>query len=122
MTPWALVVDDSMLIRHTVCRFLELRGFAVKSASNGIEALEVLAGARPDLIVTDMMMPGMTGGELISKLKDNPATAGIPVIVLVAPSSRGRDAEAEKRAQSIIYKDIDINEQLDRALAMTFRN
>ncbi len=38
----ALVVDDSMLIRHTVCRFLEERGFIVESATNGVEALEVL--------------------------------------------------------------------------------
>ncbi len=47
----ALVVDDSMLIRHTVCRFLENRGFEVQSASNGLEALEVLASHLPDIII-----------------------------------------------------------------------
>ena len=62
----ALVVDDSMLIRYTVCRFLEERGFAVESATNGVEALEVLARVRPNLIVTDMQMPKMTGSELIT--------------------------------------------------------
>ena len=45
----ALVVDDSMLIRHTVCRFLEERGFAVEAASNGLDALETLKRIRPDL-------------------------------------------------------------------------
>jgi len=50
----ALVVDDSMLIRHTVCRFLEERGFTVESASNGQEALEELKRAQPDIIITDI--------------------------------------------------------------------
>src|SRR5882672_11945109 len=57
----ALVVDDSMLIRYTVCRFLEERGFAVESATNGVEALQILERVRPALIVTDMQMPKMTG-------------------------------------------------------------
>ena len=50
----ALVVDDSMLIRHAVCRFLEERGFAVESATNGVEALEVLTTFFPDIIITDL--------------------------------------------------------------------
>jgi CheY-like chemotaxis protein len=53
----ALVVDDSMLIRHTVCRFLEERGFSVESASQGLDALNILERFRPDLIVTDLQMP-----------------------------------------------------------------
>ena len=57
----ALVVDDSMLIRHTVCRYLEERGFAVETAANGQEALETLKRLQPDLIITDMHMPKMGG-------------------------------------------------------------
>jgi CheY-like chemotaxis protein len=64
----ALVVDDSMLIRHTVCRFLEERGFEVESATNGLEALDVLRRVCPDIIITDMQMPRMTGSELITEL------------------------------------------------------
>ena len=62
----ALVVDDSMLIRHTVCRFLEERGFTVESATNGQEALEALKRIRPDIVITDMQMPKMDGSELIT--------------------------------------------------------
>ena len=69
MSMVALVVDDSMLIRYTVCRFLEERGFAVESATNGLEALQVLARVMPGLIVTDMQMPKMSGTELITSLK-----------------------------------------------------
>jgi CheY-like chemotaxis protein len=110
----ALVVDDSMLIRHTVCRFLEERGFSVESASNGQEALETLKRIRPDIIITDMQMPQMNGGEFITALKSQPDTANIPVVI-VAGRQSGFD-EKEKRAQFAIFKDIDIETQLAKAL------
>jgi CheY-like chemotaxis protein len=110
----ALVVDDSMLIRYTVCRFLEERGFTVESATNGAEALEVLARIKPDLIVTDMQMPKMSGSELITALKSKSETAAIPIII-VASRSSGFD-ESEKRANFAIYKDIDTEAQLAKAL------
>ena len=115
----ALVVDDSMLIRYTVCRSLEDRGFAVESATNGEEALQILARVRPDVIVTDMQMPKMSGSELITALKKNPETAGIPIII-VAGRASGFD-EKERRADFAIYKDIDIEGQLDKALDAVMR-
>jgi CheY-like chemotaxis protein len=111
----ALVVDDSMLIRYTVCRFLEERGFAVESATNGVEALQILERIHPDLIITDMQMPKMSGSELITVLKKNPETAKIPIIV-VAGRGSGFD-EKENRVDFAIYKDIDIQAQLEKALA-----
>ena len=110
----ALVVDDSMLIQHTVCRFLEERGFSVESATNGQEALEALKRVRPDIIITDMQMPKMNGGEFITALKSQTATANIPVVI-VAGRQSGFD-EKEKRAQFAIFKDIDIETQLAKAL------
>jgi CheY-like chemotaxis protein len=114
MSILALVVDDSMLIRYTVCRFLEERGFAVESATNGVEALQVLARMQPDLIVTDVKMPRMSGTELISALKSKPETAKIPIII-VAGRGSGFDT-SEKRADFAIYKDIDIESQLEKGL------
>lgn len=111
----ALVVDDSMVIRHTVSRFLEEHGFAVESASNGMEALEILKRVRPVLLITDMQMPGMDGHELISILKARPETAGIPILVLTGRSI-GVD-NVENRAEFTILKDIDVQEQLEKALA-----
>lgn len=110
----ALVVDDSMLIRHTVCRFLEERGYTVESATNGEEALPIVQRIRPDIIITDMQMPKMTGTELITALKAKPETADIP-IVIVAGKNSGFDAQ-EHRANSAIFKDIDIEAQLSKAL------
>ena len=103
-----------MLIRYTVCRFLEERGFTVEAATNGAEALQILERVRPDLVVTDMQMPKMSGSELITALKNNPATANIPIII-VAGRASGFD-EKEKRANFAIYKDIDIQGQLEKAL------
>jgi CheY-like chemotaxis protein len=111
----ALVVDDSMLIRYTVCRFLEERGFTVESATNGAEALEVLAKVQPDLIFTDMQMPKMSGSELITALKSKPETENVPIII-VAGRGSGFD-ETEKRANYTIFKDIDIEGQLATALS-----
>ena len=111
----ALVVDDSMVIRHTVCRFLEDRGYVVESAANGHEALEVIARVHPALLITDMQMPAMGGSELISALKAKPDTATIPIVIITSRSG-GFDS-SEKRAEFIIFKDIDVQEQLEKALA-----
>lgn len=110
----ALVVDDSMLIRHTVCRFLEGRGFRVESASDGLEALQSLVSLRPDLIVTDVQMPKMDGFELIDALQGRPDTAGIPIVIL----SRKRLHPELKSGvvRCVIYKDIDITAELAKAL------
>ncbi|MGA8490128.1 MAG: response regulator [Terriglobales bacterium] len=110
----ALVVDDSMLIRHTVCRFLEERGFAVESANNGQEALEALERVRPDIIITDIQMPKMNGSEFITAVKSEPSLAGIPVVI-VAGRQSGFE-HTEKRANYTIFKDIDIEDQLGKAL------
>ncbi|HUS18909.1 MAG TPA: response regulator [Terriglobales bacterium] len=113
MSPVALVVDDSMLIRHTVCRYLEQRGFAVESATNGKEALDLLKTVLPDVIITDLMMPKMDGKELIAKLRGMPQTAAIPIVVI---SGRGGNGGEQSGANFIIYKDIGIENQLQKAL------
>jgi CheY-like chemotaxis protein len=109
-----LVVDDSMLIRHTVCRFLEQRGFCVESATNGQDAVETLKRVTPDLIITDMQMPKMGGSELITILKSHPETASIPVVILAGKQSGFE--HTEKRHNFTIFKDIDIDTQLAKAL------
>jgi len=103
-----------MLMRYSVSRYLEERGYTVESATNGEGALEALGRMRPDLIVTDIHMPKMSGTELISAVKARPETASVPIII-VASRSSGFD-ESEKRANFTIYKDIDIEEQLTKVL------
>lgn len=111
----ALVVDDSMLIRHTVCRFLEERGFAVESATNPVEALEILTRVEPQVIITDMQMPRMSGSEFITALKGDARTATIPIVILAGRQSGFENTE--NRANFAIFKDIDIESQLQLALS-----
>ena len=115
MSPAALVVDDSMLIRHTVCRFLEARGFEVETATNGAEALEKLATNLPAVIITDLEMPKMSGLELISALQARPETAAIPVVVLAGRRSDSNPA-LDTRARFVIHKETDIEQQLGKVL------
>jgi CheY-like chemotaxis protein len=102
-----------MLIRHTVCRFLEERGYAVESATNGEEALPIVKRIHPDIIITDMQMPKMGGSELITALKSQPETAKIPIVIVAGKNS---GTVAEERADFAIFKDIDIESQLEKAL------
>jgi CheY-like chemotaxis protein len=118
MSMLALVIDDSMLIRHTVCRFLESRGFKVEAASNGVAALEALKTIRPDLVITDLQMPQLSGYQLIDTLKSEEATASIPILVLAARPLA--DVPLNTQIHTLIYKDLNVEEQLDQALESLF--
>ena len=77
-----LVVDDSRTLTRIVQAALESEGYGVRCAFNAEEALLYLEGRRPDLIILDVVMPQMSGLELLGKLKESPNTSAIPVIVL----------------------------------------
>jgi CheY-like chemotaxis protein len=114
MAQVAFVVDDSILVRHTLCRFLEARGYAVEAAGDGLEALKLLERVRPNLIITDLELPRMNGNEFIAALKATPDTASIPVVVLAAKSAA--TARPEPVANFTVFKDIDLVGALGRAL------
>jgi len=85
MTPGLiLLADDEPHITHVMERKLRSAGFEVESAPDGEEALALAAEHRPDLIVTDLQMPYMSGIELAEALHADARTAGIPVILLTA--------------------------------------
>ena len=116
------MVDDSMLIRHSVCRFLEERGFIVEAATNGVEALAMLDHFVPDIIITDLSMPRMGGSELVSRIRQLPVFAATPILVLAARRSTSDLAtQLPAGTAAVIFKDIDIDEQLSLALEATIR-
>ncbi len=82
-----LVVDDEEQIRRLVSIALRRAGYDVTVAADGGEALARIAEATPDLVVSDVMMPGLDGFALLSKLRADPATRAIPVILLTAKGS-----------------------------------
>lgn len=85
-----LLVDDDPNLVLLVKDYLEFRGYEVVPASNGNEALEVMENFAPDLIICDVMMPGMDGYTFVETIRANPATNWIPVIFL---SARGQTAD-----------------------------
>ena len=89
-----LVVDDESSMRFLLRVTLELAGHSVEEAPNGLLAVERIEGGRiPDLVATDFMMPLMNGGEVIARLRRNPATQNIPIILVSAsPGSERRTA------------------------------
>lgn len=83
-----LVVDDEPVVVELLkANFTEM-GFQVIKASNGLEALEALKKDKPDVIITDLIMPYMDGIELIKKIKENPETTLVPIIVITAMAER----------------------------------
>lgn len=79
-----VVVDDEPSIGRVVQFKLEKEGFKVHVATDGIEGLAKIQSEKPDLVLLDIMMPGMDGFEVCQRMKENPRTAKIPVIVLTA--------------------------------------
>jgi two-component system alkaline phosphatase synthesis response regulator PhoP len=79
-----LVVDDEKDIRELVGFHLAEDGYAVREAESGEDALAALAAERPALVVLDVMLPGVDGLEVCRRLRADPATATIPVIMLTA--------------------------------------
>lgn len=79
-----LVADDDPGHRELLCRRLEQQGFAVRTAPGGAEALELLRREPFDLVLLDVLMPGMDGGQVLAALKADPALRDLPVIVLSA--------------------------------------
>jgi DNA-binding response OmpR family regulator len=79
-----LVVDDERLIVKSTCILLRHQGYATVEAYSGAEGLEAARTERPDIILLDLVMPGMDGWQMLDRLQEDPATAGIPVIIFTA--------------------------------------
>jgi DNA-binding response OmpR family regulator len=96
----ALVVDDTAAVRDLITVNLELEGFEVACARDGQAALEMVRDVAPDVVTLDVVMPKVEGLDLVRRLRADPATSGIPIVVVSGRSSardlqRGREAGVE---------------------------
>jgi CheY-like chemotaxis protein len=91
-----LVVEDDPAILANLARFLRLEGFEVVIARNGAEGLHAVNQQRPDLVLSDLLMPEMDGETLLAALRADAATARLPIIFLTASADRAeRDAKLQ---------------------------
>lgn len=84
-----LVVDDNPVNLKLVCELLELEGFNVEKATNAEEALKLIQGNLPSLVLMDIELPGTDGLSLTKKLKDDPETRVVPIVAITAFAMKG---------------------------------
>jgi CheY-like chemotaxis protein len=94
--PTVLVVDDDRDVRESVAAVLEDAGYDVELAENGAQALACLRRGRPDLMVLDLMMPIMSGWEVLEVLREEPELGDVHVLVLSAVRAPGGLPRLEK--------------------------
>ena len=104
-----LVVDDEPGVRDMLVAVLEEEGYAVVAASTGPRALEMLPQECPDLVLLDIMLPGVDGREVFRRMADLPAVATTPVILM---SAAARPNMTDRRAAAFLPKPFDLDDLL----------
>ncbi len=123
MTSTILIVDDEPTARQTIESILEEQGYRLEMAENGIQALEKARRILPDVILLDVMMPGMNGFEVCKRLRSEPLLAEIPIIMITALDDRQSFLSGlEAGADDYITKPYDRHELRARLLGITRLN
>jgi putative two-component system response regulator len=118
-----LIVDDEYIGRETLQSVLEGEGYELEMAENGFQAIEKAKQLLPDVILLDVMMPGMTGFEVCQRIRNDPQIAEIPIIILTALDDRESLLNALKAgADDFISKPFDRFELRARLLGITRLN
>ena len=91
-----LIVEDEESLLKLESILLTSKGYDVRGVANGQEALDAIAEEKPDLVLLDIMLPEIDGFEVCQRIKDDPATRDVPVIMLTAKKSREDMARGEK--------------------------
>src|SRR3954452_5444259 len=94
-----LVVDDEASLRFILRLAFESAGHAVTEAGDGAAALEAVQAAKPDLVATDFMMPVMDGRELTSRLRADPETPSLPILLVSSSAGASRVEDADRFIQ-----------------------
>ena len=99
-----LVVDDSKVVRIKTSRLLEKHHYKVMLADDGLTALQALAEHWPDLVITDVEMPGLDGFGLTQQLRSQPRGQAMPVIMITSSNERHRDAATHAGVSVLLGK------------------
>ena len=102
--PTILLIDDSRFMRMANERALSRAGYKVLGTDDGQTGLELAKQHRPDLILLDMLLPKLAGTEVLRRLKSDPETSSIPVIVLTSLSEKNKEKLVEAGALDLLEK------------------
>ena len=116
--PLVLVVDDLPQNVRLLEAVLSPKGFRVATASSGEEALDVLSKEHPDLVLLDILMPGMDGYEVCRRIREDPETAFLPVIMITASGGQEKIRAIESGADDFVNKPFDQAELLARVRSL----
>jgi CheY-like chemotaxis protein len=114
-----LLIDDSQFMRVAIDRILTAAGYIVKTAGDGGEGLQMAREMRPDLVLLDMMLPKTPGLAVLRALKNDPAMANIPVVVLTVLSERNRKELLAEGAAAYLEKSDQLLDEDAAALIKT---
>ena len=116
--PLVLVVDDIPQNVRLLEAVLSPKGFRVATASSGEEALDVLSKEHPDIVLLDILMPGMDGYEVCRRIREDPGTAFLPVIMITASGEQEKIRAIESGADDFVNKPFDQAELLARVRSL----
>lgn len=116
-----LVVDDEPMVRETLGQVLADEGYVVDLAVDGESALERVTAARPDAILLDLMMPGMNGRQFLQALRENPAYATVPVLLMTAVHGLNVNLQT-LGASEVVEKPFNVDELLNKVALAVYRS
>ena len=115
-----LVVDDEPMVRDTLGQVLTDEGYVVDLAVDGETALERIHAMRPDAILLDLMMPGMNGRQFLQALRDEPAYASVPVMIMTAV--HGLELSTTLGVSEVVEKPFNVDELLNKVALAVYRS